>query len=273
MTEIVLTEYQSQSFPHDDISSELAQTLWHNWRKYIDIKMPSFQNGQCWEITARGYVGILPISSDFSIRIQPKTNIHSVIKMLDWTEDFHALQLFKQLANFDTIESFCDYLANYLAKLILCRSKQGLFSSYYPEVSHLGYVRGRIDWRDAASNPLETKLCCHYSCHSIDISDNQILRWTLYQLRHIQSLFKENTQIFLRSSYRALSGSICLRKFSSQDCYNRPYHRLNQDYQILHSLCGFFSIIYIQAIYLVPIKPYHLLLIQPSFTKNLFMVG
>ena len=41
-------------------------------------------------------------------------------------------------------------------------------------------------------------------------------------------------------SFHALQGFVTLKPFKSESCIDRNYHRLNQDYQLLHALCRFF---------------------------------
>jgi 5-methylcytosine-specific restriction enzyme subunit McrC len=240
MTEITLVEYKAQIFNQEEIPEAIAERIWQNYRQYIEIESPNFHNDKCWTIRAKSYIGLIPVTPDFTIRILPKTPISSVLKMLDWIDDFRTFKIFDQLTNCDSIEELGDHLANVLAKNILNRSKKGLFSTYISETHRLNLIRGRIDWQSAAHSPWDTRFHCHYDNHTTDIVDNQILRWTLYQLGATKTLFKAETKTRLRSAYRALSGSISLQNFSYQDCFNRSYNRLNEDYQALHLLCGFF---------------------------------
>ena len=64
--------------------------------------------------------------------------------------------------------------------------------------------------------------------------------WTLHQIGRIQLLFDLHTQTLLRTTYRALNGTISLQSFAAKNCRDRHYHRLNEDYKIMHILCGFF---------------------------------
>lgn len=240
MPEICLIEYKSKRFSKETIPEEIAKIIWQNYRQYIEIEEPSLFNNQLWKLTAKGCIGIVPVTPDFIIRILPKTTMISVWRMLDWVDDLGSLKIFDQLADCDHIEDLCDRLARILAQKILSRSKQGLFSTYIPETSRLNVVRGRIDWNDSVRSPWNTRLRCRYSHHTVDIIDNQILLWTLYQIGRIQYLFKLQTQTLLRSAYRALHGTISLQPCSGKDCRDRYYHRLNEDYKIMHILCGFF---------------------------------
>jgi 5-methylcytosine-specific restriction enzyme subunit McrC len=240
MVEIILIEYKPKYFNKEEIPEVIAEIIWQNYRQYIEIEFPSLPSKQRWKLTTKGYIGIIPVTSNFTIRILPKTSIHSIWKMIDWVGELTNLKFFTPLTDCNSIEDLCDLFARLLAKNILNRSKKGLFSTYISENNRLNLVRGRIDWNKAARSPWDTRLHCHYERQTADITDNQILLWTLYQLGRTQQLFQLETQTLLRSAYRALSGSISLQPFAAKDCRDRHYNRLNQDYQIIHSLCAFF---------------------------------
>ena len=44
----------------------------------------------------------------------------------------------------------------------------------------------------------------------------------------------------MRKAFHALQGFVTLKPFKSESCIDRTYHRLNEDYQLLHALCRFF---------------------------------
>ncbi len=240
MVEIILIEYKPKYFNKEEIAEVIAEIIWQNYRQYIEIEFPSLPNKQRWKLTTKGHIGIIPVTPNFTIRILPKTSIHSIWKMIDWVGELSNLKIFTPLTDCNSIEDLCDLFARLLAKNILHRSKKGLFSTYISENNRLNLVRGRIDWNDAARSPWDTRLPCHYDRQTTDITDNQILLWTLYQLGRTQQLFQLETQTLLRSAYRALNGSISLQPFVAKDCRDRHYHRLNKDYQIMHNLCAFF---------------------------------
>ncbi|HEY9892630.1 MAG TPA: restriction endonuclease, partial [Candidatus Sericytochromatia bacterium] len=72
-----------------------------------------------------------------------------------------------------------------------------------------------------------------------DIEDNQILAWTLFIIGR-SGLCRESVSSTVRKAFHALQGFVTLKPFKSEACIDRNYHRLNQDYQLLHALCRFF---------------------------------
>ncbi len=53
-------------------------------------------------------------------------------------------------------------------------------------------------------------------------------------------LCRESVSSTVRKAFHALQGFVTLKHFKSEACIDRTYHRLNQDYQLLHALCRFF---------------------------------
>lgn len=238
MTELVLTEYKSQTFPKEQIPEAIAAIIDQKYSSQIPINWDWRKN--VWQLSPKGNIGIIPITSDFSIRLQPKTPIKYIWQMLDWVENLKSLKIFDQLSDSEPLEDICDRLARIFAKKILHRTKQGLYRAYIPENARLVAPRGRIQWQKAARQPWETRLPCCYSTQTVDVPENQILLWTIHQLGRTNYLFKPETNQQLRTAHRALQNSIFITPFTADDCHNFLYHRLNEDYEILHQLCYFF---------------------------------
>lgn len=93
--------------------------------------------------------------------------------------------------------------------------------------------------RSALQKPWDVKLKCHYNEQTGDIEDNQILAWTLFIIGR-SGLCRESVSSTVRKAFHALQGFVILKPFKSEACIDRNYHRLNQDYQLLHALCRFF---------------------------------
>ena len=93
--------------------------------------------------------------------------------------------------------------------------------------------------RSALQKPWDVKLKCHYNEQTGDIEDNQILAWTLFIIGR-SGFCRESVSSTVRKAFHALQGFVTLQPFKSEACIDRNYHRLNQDYQLLHALCRFF---------------------------------
>jgi 5-methylcytosine-specific restriction enzyme subunit McrC len=137
------------------------------------------------------------------------------------------------------LEQIYEKLANILAQKILERCRKGLYRDYLSKTERLAYIRGRVDLRSALQKPWDVKLKCHYNEQTGDIEDNQILAWTLFIIGR-SGLCRESVSSSVRKAFHALQGFVTLKPFKSEACIDRNYHRLNEDYQLLHALCRFF---------------------------------
>jgi len=235
---IKLTEYKSKSFERDFIPESVAQKIYHNYAKEIEIEFPNFKTKYQWHLKSKGRVGNIPITPEFHIAIRPKVSINNLFGMLEYA---YKLKIkFPQGAiKCKFLEQSYERLANILAQKILERCRKGLYRDYLSKTERLASIRGRVDLRSALQKPWDVKLKCHYNEQTGDIEDNQILAWTLFIIGR-SGLCRESVSSTVRKAFHALQGFVTLKPFKSEDCIDRNYHRLNQDYQLLHALCRFF---------------------------------
>jgi 5-methylcytosine-specific restriction enzyme subunit McrC len=234
---IELTEYQPKTFDPDFIPKSVGEKIDQNYAKEIKIEFPNWKTNK-WELTSKGIVGNIPITPEFHIFIRPKVQIANLFGMLEYAYKLKIKFPIGQI-QCQYLEEAYERLANILAQKILERCRKGLYRDYLSKTEKLAYIRGRVDLRSALQKPWEVKLKCHYNEQTGDIEDNQILAWTLFIICR-SGLCRESVSSTVRKAFHALQGFVTLKSFTAQDCIDRNYHRLNQDYQLLHALCRFF---------------------------------
>ncbi len=235
---IELTEYKLATFKRDLIPESVGEKILHNYDKEIDIEFPNFKTKYQWHLKSKGKVGNIPITPEFHIVIHPKVPINNLFGMLDYAYKL-KIKFPQGLIQCQSLEQTYETLANILAHKILERCRKGLYRDYLPKREKISYIRGRIDVREAVQKPWEVKLKCHYNEQTGDIEDNQILAWTLFIIGR-SGLCSESVSSTVRKAFHALQGFVTLTSFKPEACIDRTYHRLNQDYQLLHALCRFF---------------------------------
>ncbi|MEG4851927.1 restriction endonuclease [Microcoleus sp. B5-D4] len=235
---IELTEYKSESFERGFIPEAVGQKIYQNYAKEIDIEFPNPKTKYKWELKSKGRVGNIPITPDFKIFIRPKVPITNLFGMLDYAYKLN-INFPKGQIECESLEQVYERLANILAQKILERCRKGLYRDYLSKTERLAYIRGRVDLRSALQKPWDVKLKCHYNEQTGDIEDNQILAWTLFIIGR-SGLCRESVSSTVRQAFHALQGFVTLKPFKSEACIDRNYHRLNEDYQLLHALCRFF---------------------------------
>ncbi|MDF0556707.1 restriction endonuclease [Kamptonema sp. UHCC 0994] len=235
---IEITEYQLATFEKDVIPESVGDKIYDNYAKEIEIEFPNRKTKDKWHLKSKGIVGNIPITPEFHIIIQPKVPIENLFGMLDYAYKFN-INFPKGQIKSESLEQVYERLANILAKKIIERCCKGLYRDYLPKTEKLPYIRGRLDIRQAVQKPWEVKLKCHYNEQTSDIEDNQILAWTLFIIGR-SGLCGELVSSKVRKAFHTLQGIVTIKSFTSQACIDRNYHRLNQDYQLLHALCRFF---------------------------------
>ena len=235
---IELTEYKSASFERDFIPESVGQKIHQNYDKEIDIEFPNFKTRYQWHLKSQGRVGNIPITPEFHIAIRPKVPINNLFGMIDYAYNL-KIKFPQGSIQCQSLEESYERLANILAQKILERCRKGLYRDYISKTERLAYIRGRVDLRSALQKPWDVKLKCHYNEQTGDIEDNQILAWTLFIIGR-SGLCGEPVSSTVRKAFHALQGFVTLKHFKSEACIDRNYHRLNQDYQLLHALCRFF---------------------------------
>ena len=184
-------------------------------------------------------MGFIPLTPDIQIFLKPKVPIANLFRMLEYTYNLKSFQLLDGSVHCETIPEFYNRLADILTQKILAQSRKGFYRTYVKNTELLPYVRGKVDFQYQFKHPGTVKLNCEYNQYTADIEDNQILLWTLYIIGR-SGLCSEQLSTTVRKAYHTLQGLATQRPFKGDDCINRSYNRLNQDYQTLHSLCRFF---------------------------------
>ena len=236
---IQLTEYQPaflapQDYP-DAIFTQLFRDYDQNGGK-LEVQFPSPRTNGRYRLTPQGWVGWIPVSPELHLSLLPKVRLHNLFRM--WQTAYRLPNIFwhDELVQVESLREFYERLAVILAKMILHRSRQGFHQAYLPQTESLPFIRGRI--QKLPRSP-QTAVTCTHNIHTPDLSDNQILAYTLEQILRSRRC-QESAQTAVRRAYRALQGLVTLVAFEPTDCNGRFYTRLNQDYEPLHALCRFF---------------------------------
>jgi 5-methylcytosine-specific restriction enzyme subunit McrC len=75
---IEIIEYQSILIPRQDIPQAALDELRQKYKPQLQIGLEDTRYGDCWKLTARGWVGYIPLPANLGIRLQPKVPIQSI---------------------------------------------------------------------------------------------------------------------------------------------------------------------------------------------------
>jgi 5-methylcytosine-specific restriction enzyme subunit McrC len=239
MTPRVLTlrEYERFALPQNALEEPLAELLWQRYGNQVDVEPPTFRNGFQWELVSKGWVGHIPLTPDLHLALEPKLPIANLFRMLEYA--YRLLDLPRGIVSTDSLQELFENVAIILARRVLERARKGLYRAYVPYEERMDYVRGRMDVRRMAQTPWDASVACRYQQHTADIEDNHIIAWTLYSIVR-SNLCSEERQSVVRQAFRQLQHLTSVQRASASGCLGRNYHRLNDDYRLLHGLCHFF---------------------------------
>ncbi len=236
---IELDEVNPSKIPEDRLDVETAKTLQHAHGKKISLEHNLWDRS--YTLRSNGYIGYIPVNDNCTIRIRPKVDINNVFRMLEYAYKLKSFEILEGLANVDSCEDFFERFVNVLARRILERNRKGLYSDYLEKWDSLPHLRGRTRILQTTVSMLKGSMAptCEFEEHTPDLAENQILLWTLYQLRQFQ-IKREDVKRVVRKAYRELVSKVSLNCIQPSDCINRFYNRLNEEYRPLHGLCRFF---------------------------------
>ena len=72
---IELIEYQDKFFKPEELEEAIADLICRNYSTYIDIEYPSPKTQKQYKLTAKSYVGFIPLTPDIQIFLKPKVPI------------------------------------------------------------------------------------------------------------------------------------------------------------------------------------------------------
>jgi 5-methylcytosine-specific restriction enzyme subunit McrC len=234
---IELDEYIPLQLHQELLPLQVGKLLKSRYGDKIAVEFPSAGTDYHWKLISRGWVGFIPLTSQIMLRLAPKVEISNLFQMLEYAYGLN-ISFQDDLVSCATIEGFYERLAQLLASKVLRKAQKGFYQTYVSAAERLPRIRGRIDIKQAIYNPWEVNLKCCYQELTGDVPENQILAWSLFLI--VNSGLCSHSLPLIRQSYQALRGIATICPYSSYDCTNRNYNRLNEDYRPLHALCRFF---------------------------------
>ncbi len=245
---IVIPENSAVAVARGQLPEAWGMRLYHKYGKQLRVKPPDLAE-DAWILTARDWVGYIPLAAASGIYLAPKTTLQNLFALLGYAYDLPDFLLPEGIFYTESLPGFYEQLALVLAQRALDQLRRGLYRRYLPNSDRLPFVRGRLDSRKlireavAGAGPARggdpARIPCTYYERSANIPENQILAWTLLVIAR-SGLCSPPVMEVVSRAYRAWSRAVTLRAFNAGDPAAFAYNRLNQDYQPLHALARFF---------------------------------
>ena len=173
------------------------------------------------------------------IEIKPKIDIQNIFFMLTYAyelADFRKEE-FPYEETEDIFEFLVDIYTQHLQDLV---RRQGLHKGYVDYEENLGSVKGRIlILENMRINPfMHHQIYCKYSELTVDILENQILRYTLSRLSRNHYKNPELPRRIRNLQYHFDEVSL---EYLTEDVFSKlNYTRLNQHYESIHNMSRIF---------------------------------
>ncbi len=236
---LTLSEYHPAILEMNQVSIEDGECLYHQYGKKIQVEFPSPVNDQQWRFTSQGWVGYLAVSPSLALHLQPKVTMRNLFGMLEVAYRLKDFEFLQGLYDCDTLQEVYDSLARVLANKVLERCQKGLYAEYRQQRQRSMTIKGRLDMAQTVKAPWKASLPNVYEEHTRDLDENRILLWTLHRILRSNAC-NAGTRTLVRTSCRELGQTVSLTPFTTSDCVDRVYNRLNHDYLAPHTLCRFF---------------------------------
>jgi len=236
---IVLSEYQSQQFAPDALPTAAAHHLWQHCARLVVVDFPSPKSDGNWQLTAQGWVGMVPLLRDLTLVLAPKVPLTNLLGMIEVAYGLAHFARLRGLVSAATLPELYERLALLLAEESLRCCQRGLHRPYQLRETATPFVRGRLRITELLRTPTAVTVPCAFHEQTVDVLDNQILLWTLHRILQSDLCGRESRAV-VRQAVRALRAVVSLKAVTAADCRNRQYTRLTADYAPLHALAAFF---------------------------------
>jgi 5-methylcytosine-specific restriction enzyme subunit McrC len=182
----------------------------------------------------KSYSGFIVLPRQIII-IKPKVKNASVLLMLTYA--FKHLQLENEEISFPENKNIHQILIKILVKRIENLIEEGLNKSYTEVEENLPYIRGKIIiTKQLQENMiLKYRTFCRFPDLTFDIMENQIIKFTLYQIIKYHHLSGDLDKLVVKL-YHALA-LVSLREITYADFSKIQYTRINDRYRSILKIC------------------------------------
>src|SRR5687768_1766141 len=120
-TILTLREYEPTRFRPEQLPEAAARLLHTHYHEQVAVQPPSFRTQGQWQLTARGWIGYLPLTAELALSLQPKTALANLFGMLEVAYNLQSFRFLDGLFDAATLNEFYERLAHILARRILDR--------------------------------------------------------------------------------------------------------------------------------------------------------
>lgn len=192
-------------------------------------------------VNPRQYVAHLELPSGTVLLVKPKVDPANVFRMLAYVYAGWNREVFQRADVLYSTDKFLfEPLVELFCELVAARIRRGLVQNYMIHEEDLTVLRGRIlfEQQVAVNARRPDRLFCRYQQQTLDNEDNQIVKWAIWYLSSLAG-WSTRTAHSLRLNLGCFA-EVSLRRPARGTLSARVYHRMNDDYRLLHDFCRLF---------------------------------
>jgi 5-methylcytosine-specific restriction enzyme subunit McrC len=209
----------------------------------VEIDGPADENRSFFQVNPEQFVGHLALSTGTIITIRPKIPAANVFRMLGYVYAGWSKEIFdEEDVSYAQDDFLFEPFVQRFNRLVSDRARRGLLQDYIRIEDNLRVMKGSVSFgRHIRSNvPAHPdRLFCTYHENTWDIEDNQIVKWTLFHLMRSSQAWSDQTLRMLRSNFHQFE-AVSLTRPNPAVFDRHHYHRLNEDYRLIHGLSRMF---------------------------------
>ena len=120
-----LTEYEPLRLPADILPTAVLEQLWRDYDlhgRQLEVTFPSPKTDNQWQLTALGWVGLIPLGRQGVLDIRPKTPLPNLFRLWETAYGLQDTHLLDGLVATASLRDFYQHLAYALARRALRRA-------------------------------------------------------------------------------------------------------------------------------------------------------
>ena len=187
------------------------------------------------------FVGHFLLPSGTRVVIKPKIDTSNIFRILAYIYAREHPDPFREAeVSYRPDQLLFEPLVELFNRHVAKRVRRGLYQNYQEHEENLLVFRGRLVGPQHIRLNLARpdNVFCRFTQNTHDVDDNQIIKWTLRFLLTVYPWSAPTVQA-LRANFHQFE-AVALKQVSRTAFANRHYHRLNEDYRLLHDFCRLF---------------------------------
>jgi 5-methylcytosine-specific restriction enzyme subunit McrC len=201
---------------------------------------PAQDTGE-WLVNPGESVGHFRLPSGRIVVITPKIGGANVFRMLAYVFTAgHQDYLRPEQVEYASDSLLFEPLVRLLNELVGNRVRRGLVQDYVGREENLASFRGAFNSNPHIQQNLgrDNLIHCRFFEQTVDVGDNRLIKSTLHHLLQVGGWTTRTTHNLVANFHQF--DSVILERPAQHVWGQRHYHRLNNDYRPIHSLCRMF---------------------------------